>query len=78
MASQEPLEKTLKSPHVSADVEIEQGRLDEIQPELDSDEKEQTGYDYESEHSPFAEGMWLAISNIAPLMGEPPSTGRRA
>ncbi|GLA43108.1 hypothetical protein AnigIFM63309_000834 [Aspergillus niger] len=57
MAAKEMNEKSFKSPQVSADVEIQQGRFDEIQPEFDlsEQEKEQNDFDYESEHSPFPE-----------------------
>lgn len=79
MAAKEMNEKSFKSPQVSADVEIQQGRFDEIQPEVDlsEQEKEQNDFDYESEHSPFPEGMRPFIYTLTPLMGDTPSTRGR-
>ena len=79
MASKELNEKSFKSPQVSTDVEVQQGGFEEIQPEFDlsEQEKEQNDFDYDSEHSPFPEGMRPFTYTLTHLMGDTPSTRRR-
>jgi hypothetical protein len=54
MASKEgKIDETVKS-HVTTKVEVEQGHVDE----LCLDTNEDIEYDYDSERSPFAEGLY--------------------
>jgi hypothetical protein len=55
-------EKT--SAQVSADVEVEQGRLEETTQDFDNVEEKE--YDYDSERSPFPEGPYMT-SFLHPL-----------
>jgi hypothetical protein len=60
MASREKAQDHIvKTSQAGDGPEIEMGRLDELEVDLDSALKEDQEYDYESEHSPFAEGLLL-------------------
>jgi hypothetical protein len=60
MASKEQVQDHIvKTSHARDHPEVEIGRLDELDVDLDSTLKEDQEYDYESEHSPFAEGPLL-------------------
>lgn len=52
-STEEQSDKTAKS-QITTNVEVEQGHLDELPEDID----EKVEYDYESERSPFAEGVY--------------------
>lgn len=57
MASKEQTQdNNVKTIHAGDHPEVEIGRLDELEVDLDS-ALEEHEYDYESEHSPFSEGL---------------------
>lgn len=64
--SKEQEESEPKTAAVSGDAEVEHGRMDELEVDLATVLKEENEYSYESDRSPFPEGMSPCFPSLPP------------